>query len=134
MTSPHLNCAGYERQGHSGRAWLNERKGTGAKAIAAPVLDIIQKRLEQLAAHGYVEMRKGQWELTEKGLCRLIACAEPPMPKPMPPRYLTRHDILDRYGTVISSPGQIPISPSKGTESTPAPGLESRQARQPSAM
>ena len=51
--------------------------------MAAPVLDIIQKRLEQLAAHGYVEMRKGQWELTEKGLCCLIACAEPPMPEPM---------------------------------------------------
>ena len=83
MTSPCLNCAGYERQGHSGHAWLNERKGTGAKAMAAPVLDIIQKRLELLAAHGYVEMRKGQWELTEKGLCCLIACAEPPMPEPM---------------------------------------------------
>jgi hypothetical protein len=35
------------------------KKGTGAKAMAAPVLDIIQKRLEQLAADGCVEMRKG---------------------------------------------------------------------------
>ncbi len=79
-----------------GPCMAKRKKGTGAKAMAAPVLEVIQQRFEQLAAHGYVEMRKGQWELTEKGLCCLIACAEPPMPKPLPPRYLTRHDIVDR--------------------------------------
>jgi len=72
------------------------KKGSDTKALTAHAREVMQRRLEQLAAHGYVAMRKGQWQLTEKGLRCLIACAEPPMPKPPPPRYLTRHDIVDR--------------------------------------
>lgn len=79
-----------------GPCMAKRKKGSAAKAMTAHALEVMEQRLEQLAAHGYVEMRKGHWELTEKGLCCLIACAEPPMPKPMPPRYLTRHDIVDR--------------------------------------
>jgi len=79
-----------------GSCMARGKKGGGAKALPAHAVELMQRRLEQLAAHGYVEMRKGQWELTEKGQCCLIACAELPMPKPIPSRYLTRHDIVDR--------------------------------------